>query len=484
MSVVLEALERHAGARPHATALRGDGITLSYGELHAVVDRAAQALRRTGVGVLGLALDNGPAWAIWDLACQSAGITVVPMPGFFTAEQTRYTLADAGVEALIGPGDDPSLPIAGCRWQALASGTGRVPPKTAKVTYTSGTTGRPKGVCLAQSAIDRVVVSLTEAAGANTTDRHLALLPLAVLLENIGGLYVPLFSGATAVLEPLARIGVAGSSRVDPARMLAALGEARATTAITVPALLDALLQGLEQGAAAPDQLRYLAVGGAAVSPHLLARAHELGLPVFQGYGLSECASVVAVNRPGDDDPASVGRPLAHVDLTFAADGEIQVRTEGFLGYLGEPPPAGGWWPTGDLGHLDRHGRLHIHGRKKNLFITAFGRNVSPEWVEAELGAEPAVQQVAVFGEARPWNTAVIVSGAPDAAVGRAIENANRRLPDYAQVRCWLRATAPFTPDNGLATANGRVRRAAVSDAYGAALDFLYTENHTTEVAP
>ena len=484
MSLVLEALAHHARVRGHAVAVQGGAASLTYHALHRGVQHAADYLRRSGVRVLGLALDNGPAWAVWDLAAQHAGVTMVPVPAFFTPAQRLHVLADAGVQGVIESGDDRSLPVAGCAWRALKPGAVAVPAHTAKVTYTSGTTGRPKGVCLAQCAIDRVVKSLAEAVAAEASDRHLALLPLSVLLENIGGLYVPLYAGATALLEPLASVGVTGSSGLAPARMLAALDDTRATTAITVPAVLEGLVQGLSQGLAAPAGLRYLAVGGATVSPHLLARARALGLPVYQGYGLSECASVVAVNRPGDDDPAAVGRPLGHVHLGLAGDGEVLVHAEGFLGYLGDAAPADPWWSTGDLGRLDEHGRLHIVGRKKDVFITAFGRNVSPGWVEAELTAEAAIAQAAVFGEARPRNVAVLVSSAPDGAIEAAVGRANQRLPDYARVRRWLRAGEPFTPANGLVTGNGRVRRPAVAARYASVIAALFDEETNQEFLP
>ncbi len=484
MSLVLEALTRHACVRGHALAVQGGAASLTYHALHRAVLRTAEYLRRRGVRVMGLALDNGPAWAVWDLAAQHAGITVVPVPEFFTSEQRLHMLADAGVQAVVELGDDRLLPVAGCAWRALRPDAVQVPAHTAKVTYTSGTTGRPKGVCLTQGAIDRVVKSLAEAVAAETSDRHLALLPLAVLLENIGGLYVPLYAGATALLEPLSRVGVTGSSGLAPERMLAALDTTRATTAIMVPALLEAVLRAMSQGLTAPAGLRYLAVGGATVSPHLLARARALGLPAYQGYGLSERASVVAVNRPGDDDPATVGRPLGHVRLGLAGDGEVLVHAEGFLGYLGDAPPADPWWPTGDLGRLDEHGRLHIVGRKKDVFITAFGRNVSPAWIEAELTAEAAITQAAVFGEARPRNVAVLVSSAPDGVIEAALARANRRLPDYAHVHRWLRADEPFTPANGLATCNGRVRRPAIAARYAACIASLFDEEPHQEFLP
>ncbi len=486
MSAVLDALAQHARGRPDEQAVVGGGVALSYAELIAEIHRAAEILDERGPGVLALALDNAPIWAVWDLAAQQAGVTLVPLPDFFTPEQSRHALEDAGVEVLIRPaeGDDDDLQLAGqtCRWEPLyPARRNRVPAGTAKITYTSGTTGKPKGVCLAQSAIDRVVRSLAEAAQASSADRHLALLPLSVLLENIGGLYIPLLVGATAVLEPMSRVGLSGSSGLEPQTMLRALREARATTAISVPAQLNAMVATLESGKPAPAHLRFLAVGGGAVATRLLERAHASGLPAYQGYGLSECASVVTVNRPGDDGPDTVGRPLPHTKVKIAEDGEVEVRAPGFLGYLGGgDTPREKWWPTGDLGRLDADGRLHILGRKKNIFITAFGRNVAPEWVEAELTAEPAIAQSAVFGEARPWNSAVLVTTAPDHEVFAAIDRANRRLPDYARVYRWLRADSPFSSSNGQATDNGRLRRAAVLSAYSERLNSLYD---TQEVA-
>jgi long-subunit acyl-CoA synthetase (AMP-forming) len=134
---------------------------------------------------------------------------------------------------------------------------------------------------------------------------------------------------------------------------------------------------------------------------------------------------------------------------------------------------------TGDLGHFDADGFLHIAGRRKNVFITSFGRNVSPEWVETELEAHAAVAQAAVFGEARPWNVAVVVPApAADAtAIAAAIARANAGLPDYARISDWILAHEPFTPANGLLTANGRTRRAAIFDLYRDRIDARYDES-------
>jgi long-subunit acyl-CoA synthetase (AMP-forming) len=245
--------------------------------------------------------------------------------------------------------------------------------------------------------------------------------------------------------------------------------------------MLHALVAALGMGGQTPASLRFIAVGGAPVSPRLLVGAQQFGLPVYEGYGLSECSSVVAVNAPGANKPGSVGKPLPHVKLRFADDGEIYVSGAVFEGYLGlaEKPDAAGWWPTGDTGYLDDEGYLHLSGRKKNMFITSFGRNVAPEWVERELELAPAIAQAAVFGEARPFNAAVIWPRGSAADVDRAIAEINTRLPDYARVTRWIAADAPFSTTNEQLTPNGRRRRLAIHAVYGARLAALYEDSLT-----
>jgi long-subunit acyl-CoA synthetase (AMP-forming) len=151
--------------------------------------------------------------------------------------------------------------------------------------------------------------------------------------------------------------------------------------------------------------------------------------------------------------------------VRIAADGEIEIAGSLFLGYLGDASPPRAWWPTGDLGGLDADGFLHIRGRKKNVLITAFGRNVSAEWVETALLGHAAVAHALVFGDAQPSLSAVLWPTGPDIAndaLDAAVVQANAALPDYAQVRSWVRARAGFDVASGLATSNGRPQRAAI----------------------
>jgi len=468
-------LERHDGV-----ALREGAQQLSYAQLRQEVARRAELLVERGVQRVALALDNGLDWALWDLALLRAERVCVPLPGFFSPAQHAHVLQHAGIDCLIGPAN--ALTDAG-GFTATAPGllqrplqaVTAVPAGTLKITYTSGTTGQPKGVCLDAEAQLAVAESLWQASLPCAVQQHLCVLPLATLLENIAGLYAPLLAGACVELRPLAEIGFSGSAGFELPRLLTTLNESRPHSLILLPQLLLAMVSAAEQGVPLPDSLRFVAVGGGRVAPQLLERAERLGLPVFEGYGLSECASVVCLNTPEARRIGTVGRPLPHVEVRLADDGEVLVKGPHMLGYLGEPAQPGDWLATGDLGHFD-DGFLVLHGRKKHQFVTAYGRNVNPEWVEAELVQQAPIVQAWLHGEALPQNVAVLVprrGDCSDAELQAAVDQVNAGLPDYARAHRWLRAEAPFSVANDLATSNGRLRRTALLDAYGARIDSL-----------
>lgn len=496
MKNILNALEQHATLTPARVALRGSNVALTYAELNEEVEWLAAAFAASGWRRVAVMIDNTPAWVVIDLAAAKAGVMLVPLPAFFSEQQLQHTLADAAVEMLIT--DQPQRLasfaqllerkcIAHSTLHSLQVPRGAhahnpVAGEITKITYTSGTTGTPKGVCLSGAAIDSVTHSLVLRTEVQADDLHLCILPLATLLENVGGLYVPLLAGATVALPSLAEVGMQGASGVNIHMVIAALARCGATRAILLPQLLQAMVETFESGVAVPQRLRFLAVGGAPVSASLLQRAAVLGLPLFQGYGLSECCSVVTLNNAEQNRPGSVGQPLPHVELRIADDGEIMVKGALFSGYLGEPQqPLHEWWPTGDQGCLDGDGYLFITGRSKNIFITSFGRNVAPEWMEQELVLSPVIAQAFVYGEARPWNIAVLVTSADDAMVQASINDANSRLPDYAHIRGWVRANRPFTVANGQLTATGRLRRQQLWQEYGGRIEQCYSASEAAK---
>ena len=486
----------HASASPlpqGRIALDDGEQAVTFDDLPSLLDAEGDWLQASGER-FGLLADNGLGWAIADLALHGRRLPCVPVPGYFTAAQIQHALDDAGVDCVVT--DEPQRCrelLAGWRTAGVSGRTGlamfrrqldarerrALPPGTAKVTYTSGSTGTPKGVCLGAGQIDAVARSLARATASLGIERHLCLLPLATLLENVAGIHAPLSVGATCVLPP-ARVTGMRYSGPDVARLLSTIATQRPESIVLVPELLRLLVTAAERGWHVPGSLKFVAVGGAAVSVDLLERAEDVGLPVFEGYGLSECASVVCLNTPAAHRRGSVGRPLPHARVRVADDGQIMVSGVTLHGYLGDlPRHSGEEWATGDLGEVDEDGYLYVRGRLRNVFITSLGRNVSPEWVEREIAQQPGIRHVMVHGEARPYAVAIVsaMDGMDDEGVERGIAIANARLPDYARVRRWVRSPGPFTFENGLLTSNGRLRRGAIVARYGALLDALFDDS-------
>ncbi len=483
---------------PDQIALRGTDIALTYAELNTAVNRQAEiwaaqtAASPTRQPTMALAVENHPAWIVLDLAAMACNIPTVPLPFFFSPAQWLHAMQNAGVSILVT--DQPQLfapllagnilnsfqfELAG---KTLTQITLRdfnqvqLPDHTAKITYTSGTTGNPKGVCLSNENMLNVAKAIAAAAEVSSADTHLSVLPLATLLENVAGVYATLLAGASCYLLPNHEIGLSGATGLDVRKLLATLKHTQASTAIFTPELLHALVAFIEAGTEPSVHLRFLAVGGASVSPALLERAKKLRIPVYEGYGLSECASVVAVNVPSASKIGTVGKPLPHIKVSFTHEQEIVVNGNAYLGYVGQEQPQQNTVHTGDIGDFDEDGYLIITGRKKNIFITSFGRNVSPEWVERELKITPFIAQAALFGEAKPWNVAVIVprQAATDEQVETAIHTLNNRLPDYARISRWIRADAPFSTSNQQLTSNGRNRRDVILQHYQHQINALY----------
>jgi long-chain acyl-CoA synthetase len=493
---MLTRLAQHAKSRPRQVAIEGADLKLDYATLYDCLCLLVSQLKTLGVRRLALDLDNGPAWALLDLAALEADVTLLPIPPFFSPAQVKHALSQTAVEMVITDNATgfsrrvPELKLEeggeiGLFSQRLSllqtpHGETRMPVGIHKITFTSGTTAAPKGVLLSWQQMQPVVCSLSAAVQVSRDDRHLVLTPLAVLLENIAGLYTSLWCGACVVLPPLRETGLLGAAGLDQQRMMTTLERYAASTAIFSPQMLQGALAYLADGHAVPANLRFIAVGGATVSKRLLEQARQAGLPVYEGYGLSETASVVTLNRRDAHRPGSVGRPLPHIQVSIADDGEVLIKGNRFAGYLGDEPgeEADSWWHTGDIGFLDEDGYLHLQGRRRHIFITAFGRNVSPEWVERELVVEPAIAQAALFGEARPWNLALILpaAGATERDIETAIQRTNQNLPDYARVTQWIVADEPFSISNGQLSGTGRIRREALIQYYGGRMEALYQQ--------
>lgn len=457
------------------------------------VEILAQSLIDSHINRVALLADNGPAWIIADLACQKANVCLLPLPLFFSQQQMSHCLEQAGIQALMTDNVDfaeETLILRQHEWTFPgAAGIGLsvyhpeaqavLPENTAKITFTSGTTGTPKGVCLSQHQMLAVSESIIRATGLQNP-RHLCLLPLTTLLENIAGVYSPLLVGGQVVAPGLADVGIKGSSQINIGQLLAALETYQPNTLILIPQLLLALTTACDFGWRPPGSLQFIAVGGATVSENLIDQARAKGLPVYEGYGLSECGSVVTLNTPAKEKMGSCGRVLDHVSVSVDDD-EIIVAGNSFLGYAGDPAS---WNPkeirTGDIGYVDGEGFVHVTGRRKNLLISSFGRNISPEWLEAEMLSGPLLNQCVVFGDSRPYCCALVFPRAEHVTnhqIQQWIEKVNKALPDYARVKTWMRLPLPLSVEEGLLTENGRPRREQIYQHYFANIESLYEFN-------
>ncbi len=448
MRELFATLARRAGAAAQPPAFDDGTTRLDYGGLARRTAALSDRLVRlpTAPQVIGLLGGQHVDWIAAQLAIWHAGRTAVPLPSFFRAPQLAHILRDAGVAHLVVTPDtvpvarDLGIPftIAG---PAEASFSVPGPTEARQIVYTSGSTGRPKGVVLSTRQILWSARALAAAIDAHAGDSYLSVLPIALLLETTCAILVPILTGAAVRLEPALAAAFDGA---DGTALAAAIADRRPSCLVLVPQLLARWLEALEESnARAPSSLRFVAVGGAAVSPTLSKAAWARGIPVHEGYGLSECGSVVALNRPGERAPGTAGRPLSGLDVAID-DGEIVVRGPSVMDRYLHGEPVDGAWRTGDLGEFDADGNLIVRGRLDNLIITPVGRNVSPEWIEALLAVDPRIAVAAVAHLEGPHLMAALVPSARGEdwfaqatleEIGALVDSCCRDVPAYAVPR-------------------------------------------------
>lgn len=478
MQPLVDAISAHAAENGHRSAFSDGQTALTWAELASAVGGLAAELVRSDARVVGVFAPNGPGWAVAQLSAALAGKVVVPLPTFFSSTQLGHIVRDASVDLLLATSETwPRAIQSGvkARLVSLRRSHETIPAHASgfsQVIYTSGSTGAPKGVRLGATQVLWSARALAKATGATAQDRYLSVLPLPLLLESLCAVFIPTLVGASVTFAAGAADQV--GKGVAPA-LADAFEAARPTMSVLVPQLLKSwTLELAARSMTAPSSLRFVAVGGAPISATVADGAWRLGVPAHEGYGLSECCSVVSLNRPGERMSGTVGRPLDGLAVSIE-QGEIVVDSPSVMdGYLGKPPVAGPW-RTGDLGEIDADGRLSVIGRKDNLMVTAFGRNVSPEWIEAEIAVSPKVALSVVTGHGEPRLSAILVPTRAgqawfDQASPAEVEAFGRRLcadlPAYAVPSRWLAVAMDDALARGLVTSTGGVRRDAAAGLF------------------
>jgi len=438
---LLTMLARSAERVPGRPALVFRGRALSYGALLAGAQALGQRLSSHGVGPgqrVALQMPNAPEFGVAYFGILMSGATVVPLNPLLKADEVRYILQDSEVAAIL------SLPMGYPVLREARQGLGRgmpiillggdvdgreagdvafapeaapalapaVPPldgnAVAVCLYTSGTTGRPKGALLTHRNLLANLLDFNQVLQATETDVFLTVLPMFHAFAATVMFLGPIMLGATIVVEP----------RFVPDLVLKAVADHRVTLFSGVPTMY-AMLAAAPRPPLDLSSWRLCISGGAALPPPVLeAFEAKYGVPIYEGYGPTECSPVLTVNPPrGVRKIGSVGPAIPEVELGIVDDedrpqpcgtvGEIVARGPNvMLGYLNRPTETAqalrnGWYHTGDLGRVDEDGYYTIVDRKTDLIIVG-GLNVYPREIELVFAQHPAVAESAVIGVPDP----------------------------------------------------------------------------------
>lgn len=427
-------LTDRAGGTSDRTAIDDRGVRIGYGDLEARARELAASLRRAGYGPgdrLATITGNSIDHVVVFFACAKAGIAMVPLswrlssrelsealvhaaPALVAIEDEYLGVANDALARLDAPPPTTLLGTTGIEAAVPRRGDGRdaAPARAVRdddpllVIYTSGSEAAPKGVVLTHANCFWNNLALAGVAQLTTEDIVLAVLPqFHVAAWNCQPL-LAWWAGATVVLE----------RSFQPRRVLQLLAERGVTAMMGVPTQYRLLIDDPGFAALARGRLRQALVGGATIPPALAARWADAGVPLTQGYGLTEAAPNVLCLPASESraHPGAAGRPYPHVDVRVVdpdsglelggeATGELWVRGPSvFAGYLHDAEAtaramAGPWLRTGDIVHRDRDGVFRIVDRRKDIFISG-GENVAPAEVERALLLHPAIADAAVVG--------------------------------------------------------------------------------------
>ena len=558
-------------------------IDATWGEVGSEVARWQASLAAEGLAPgerVAVHLRNSKEWVYFDQAALACGLATVPLYTDDRPDNIAYIMDNAAVRLLLvqdaaaWKGIAPALAgqehlVRVLILNASNSSPGEVledervrfvadwlpesagaltrregdPHALASIVYTSGTTGRPKGVMLSHHNMLSIAHSALTMIDVFEEDLFLSFLPLSHTLERTAGYYLPIMSGSAVaysrsvmqladdlqtirptVLIAVPRIFERVFARIE-GQMEKQSGIARRLFKLTTAVgwrrferqqgragwrpqlLLWPLLKALVAGkvtAKLGGRLRMAVSGGAPLSLPVAKTFIGLGVPILQGYGLTETSPVLSVNVPEDNEPGSVGVPLNGVELRIGEQDELLAKTPGMmLGYwnnhvaTAEVIDKDGWLHTGDQARIE-NGHVYITGRIKDILVLSNGEKIPPADMELAICLAPEIDQALIIGEGKPYLSAILVlnpeewrrlakrhdldtdaaeSLANDKLQQHFIKVVRRRLkdfPGYAKVRRVILVTDTWSVDNGLLTPTLKVKRNKVLERYREAIESLY----------
>lgn len=483
MNNIIHILRKHSLLQPNHIAIQTTTQNLSYQELFQQMALIGKWINALKAPLFGLLSDNRPEWILFDLAIMQQEKSIIPLPTFFSEQQLSHIIETANIPLILVQKSylskikrlkslikrDVTTPFREyiLVYTKFHNAARELYPYTnTKITFTSGSTGQPKGVILPQTTLALVGGGILERVS-TPIDYHLCVLPLSTLLENVAGVYCTLMLGKTVLLPTATEIGFDNLKQLNLRSFASCLNYFQANSIILVPELLRALVELKLANQINTQTLRLIAVGGAVVSQQILERAANLKLPVYEGYGLSECGSVISLNSENEYKQGTSGRPLQHVAFHFKTDNELVIRTPTLLHYLGKSLPVLEV-ETGDIACLE-NGFLKILGRKKDMFITSYGKNINPDWIETEIKQHSLFSNAVVVGENKTELIAILDlkdTSTSEKAIKLAIHQINQHLPEYAHIEHWITAKQSFSVENGQLTQGLKPNRNYIAELY------------------
>ena len=552
----------------------------TWAQINHQVARWQAALEKDGLKAgdrVAVMMRNSPEWVIFDQAAMGLGLVVVPLYTQDRPDNVAYILNDSGckvvlfgtqaqwktfadvrdqlaglvriliVEPLSGAADDPRLQAID-QWLPDNGGETRHVARDgnalATIVYTSGTTGKPKGVMLSHNNILTNAYAGLQLLTIRPDDSFLSFLPLSHTFERTCGYYLTIMCGATVTyargipqlgedlqtVKPTMLISVPriyeriwGAIRakldegsplkkklfmlavdVGYARFEQAMGRASWKPSFLLWPLLNKLVAS-KVLARLGGRMRAAMSGGAALPPDISRVFIGLGLPVLQGYGLTETSPMACANSPSDNLPASVGKPMPGVQVKIGDNNALLIKGPNImLGYWNNEAATkamiqpDGWLNSGDTGRIDEQGHVFITGRIKEIIVMSNGEKLPPVDMENAILRDPLFEQVMMLGEAKPylgllavlnadhwkklaaekgWKTddpALLTTKEVETAVTARVGAQLKEFPGYAQVRRVSLSLEPWTMENGLLTPTLKLKRPKVMEKFVAEIDHMY----------
>jgi long-chain acyl-CoA synthetase len=448
----------------------------------------------------------------------------------------------------------------GARRRAAAPGEFRrraaevQPGDLATVIYTSGTTGDPKGAMLSHANIASNVVACLKVVDLNPSDTCLSFLPLCHILERMAGLYAMLAAGVTIAYAQSLETVAADAMEVHPTVLTGVprfyekvyarvMDNARAQPALRKNIFFWGLRKGIQAArlhfegrrpggllalqagiadrlvgakvrARVGGRLRLCISGGAPLGPKILEFFFAVGIPIIEGYGLTETSPVICLNPPGRERPASVGPAVPGVEVRIGDEGEILTRgPHVMIGYYRNPEATAaairdGWFHTGDVGHFDTDGYLHITDRLKDLLVTAGGKKVAPQPLEGRLKTVKWISEAVMLGDRRPYcvcllvpNFAVLENEAKAhgwkhssrhellalpqvlAIYQHEVDRLNADLAPFEKIKKFALLDRELSQDAGELTPTLKVKRRVISQKFESLIESLYANGSDAPAA-